>query len=191
VVRLAAIAALLTMAAAVAWSRTPGCDPPDATRAGVVTAGSFPSRSAGPGAPDRAGGAGPSGGAADGAADGAAGALDATVPAARWAGDDRNGGDPITARAAPPSGTLGVPVRLAEPTALALLRPGDRVDLLSVGGSGGTTTPVAEGATVLAVSGIGDPTAGGLLLALRPAEARRTIGADPRTRFAVLIRPDG
>jgi hypothetical protein len=82
-------------------------------------------------------------------------------------------------------------VRLAEPAALAMVRAGDRVDLLSVDNAGGRATPVAEAATVLAVSGTDEPTAGGLLLALRPAEARRAVGAAEQTRFAVLIRPDG
>jgi hypothetical protein len=52
-----------------------------------------------------------------------------------------------------------VPVRLAEPTALALVRPGDRVDLVRVE-EGGTTTPVAQGALVLGITGAGDPLPG-------------------------------
>ena len=102
----------------------------------------------------------------------------------------RHSGDPASARPALPAGTVGVPVRLAEPAALALVQVGDRVDLLSVGSGSAAATPVADGATVLAVSGIDDPTVGGLLLALRPAEAREVVGGSDQARFAVLIRPD-
>jgi len=87
-----------------------------------------------------------------------------------------------------PPGSVGVPVRLAEPTALTLVHPGDRVDLLRVDESGGGTTAVAAGAVVLGVTGADDPTAGGLLLALKPAEAQRAV-ATPGHGFAVLIRP--
>jgi hypothetical protein len=87
-----------------------------------------------------------------------------------------------------PSGAVGVPVRLAEPAALSLVHPGDRVDLLRVSTADGRTTPVADGALVLGVTGADDPTAGGLLLALTPVEARRAVGTPELTRFAVLIR---
>jgi hypothetical protein len=84
---------------------------------------------------------------------------------------------------------VGVPVRLAEPTALTLVHPGDRVDLLRVDEVGGRTTSVAAGALVLSVTGADDPTAGGLLLALNPAEAQKAV-VMPGHGFAVLIRPD-
>jgi hypothetical protein len=84
---------------------------------------------------------------------------------------------------------VGVPVRLAEPTALTLVRPGDMVDLLSMDETGHGATPVASAALVLAVTGADEPTAGGLLLALRPAEAEKAVAAQGRG-FAVLIRPD-
>jgi hypothetical protein len=88
-----------------------------------------------------------------------------------------------------PRGSVGVPVRLAEPTALTLVHPGDRVDLLRIDEAGGGTTSVAAGALVLSVTGADDPTAGGLLLALNPAEAQKAV-ATPGHGFAVLIRPD-
>ena len=50
----------------------------------------------------------------------------------------------------------GVPIRLAEPTALTLVRPGDKVDLLGVDESGGTHA-VAAAALVLGVTGADDP----------------------------------
>jgi hypothetical protein len=87
-----------------------------------------------------------------------------------------------------PPGSVGVPIRLAEPTALALVHAGDKVDLLSVGASGGGPTPVAAAALVLSVTAADDPTTGGLLLALKPMEARRAV-AGAGHGFAVLIRP--
>ena len=87
-----------------------------------------------------------------------------------------------------PTGSLGVPVRLSDPAALALVEPGHRVDLLRVDGSDGSTTPVAESALVLQVTARDDPTAGGLLLALSPTQAQHAVAA-PGQSFTVLIRP--
>ena len=89
-----------------------------------------------------------------------------------------------------PAGTVGVPVRLAEPTALRLVRPGDRVDLFRVGDEGAPGEPVATAALVLEIAGVDDPASGGLLLALTPAEAERTVTTAGHG-YAVLIRPDG
>jgi hypothetical protein len=97
--------------------------------------------------------------------------------------------DPARGRPAVPRGSIGVPVRLAEPTALTLVRPGDRVDLLRIG-PGSDTTAVAAAALVLGVTGADDPTAGGLLLALRPDEAKRAVAGADRAGFAIFIRPD-
>lgn len=83
---------------------------------------------------------------------------------------------------APPEGTVTVPVRLADPAVAALLRPGDRVDLIAprdawsadgdpsgaLGGEGGspedTGTVLAAAALVLGVPAQGDDdaSAGGL-----------------------------
>jgi hypothetical protein len=95
---------------------------------------------------------------------------------------------PGTAGAVPP-GSVGVPVRLADPAALAVVRPGNRVDLLRLEDDAGRrTTPVASGALVLDVTGKDDPVTGGLLLALSPREAERAVAA-PGRGFAILIRP--
>lgn len=96
---------------------------------------------------------------------------------------------PATASARPlgvPRGNVGVPVRLAEPAALSLVRPGDRVDLLRVDRD--DSRPVAAAALVLKVTGADDPTTGGLLLALTPAEAQLAVAAAAHG-FAVVIRP--
>jgi hypothetical protein len=106
-----------------------------------------------------------------------------TVPAAASSSPSA----PAEARAVPP-GSVGVPVRLADPAALALVEAGNRVDLLRLDDSAGTTTAVAEAALVLRVTGADDPTAGGLLLALAPDEADRAVATSGQS-FAVRIRP--
>jgi hypothetical protein len=88
-----------------------------------------------------------------------------------------------------PAGSVGVPVRLADPTALTVVRPGNRVDLLRIDGERDRTTAVATAALVLEVTGTDDPVAGGLLLALDPDAAKRTIATSGRG-FAIVIRPD-
>lgn len=84
-----------------------------------------------------------------------------------------------------PEGKVGVPVRLADPTALTLVRPGQRVDLLR---PGEVSTHVASAALVLEVTGADDPTTGGLLLALSPGEAVQAMAVSGEG-FAILIRP--
>lgn len=179
-IRAAAVCALLVAAVSVAWSRPGGCAPFDPTAMTANTsAGVDPASDAVPasvsGQPDSAEvGDGPPGSGRPGGAE----------PAG-----DRPGGGQGARRPAVPAGTVGVPVRLAEATALRLVHAGDRVDLIGVDPDGGSPNPVADDALVLGVTGADDPSVGGLLLALDPAEARRTVGAPERTRFAVLIHP--
>lgn len=90
-----------------------------------------------------------------------------------------------------PRGLVGVPVRLAEPAALAVVRPGRRVDLLAVPATSNRAAQpsvVAPAALVLDVlAGEGDsPSA--ILLALGPEQARRTVALPDTTRFAVILR---
>lgn len=103
-----------------------------------------------------------------------------------------------------PAGAVGLPVRLAEPAALAVLRPGDRVDLLAFPShprGADATRPdrasardadppepvtIADAALVLAVSDVGDSA---LYLAVPPAAARRATGLPEGTRFSVIDRP--
>ncbi|SBT51594.1 flagellar biosynthesis protein FlgA [Micromonospora auratinigra] len=91
-----------------------------------------------------------------------------------------------------PSGSVGVPVRLAEPAALAVLRPGARVDLLLVppGGAAGEPTLLATRALVLDVVGPAGALDGSsaLYLALRPEQAQRAVGTPEGSRFAVVVR---
>jgi hypothetical protein len=81
-----------------------------------------------------------------------------------------------------PDGLVGVPVPLAEPTALAVLRAGDHVDLLAIAGA--EPAPVAGDAAVLAV----DHAAAAVLLALTPDQASEVVSAPDTTRFAVIVR---
>ncbi|MEV7329300.1 flagellar biosynthesis protein FlgA [Micromonospora sp. NPDC093244] len=90
-----------------------------------------------------------------------------------------------------PSGSVGVPVRLAEPAALAVVRPGARVDLLAAPPSeaGAEAILLAAGALVLDVLG-GGATDGSaaLYLALRPDQAQRAVGLPEGSRFAIVVR---
>lgn len=113
------------------------------------------------------------------------------------AGDGSTGRDGSTTgsgRTSPlplPSGAVGVPVRLAEPAALAVARPGTRVDLLAStpAGAGTEATLLAPAALVLDVLGA-DATDGSsaLYLALRPDQAKRAVGLPEGTRFAIVVR---
>ncbi|NYH44837.1 hypothetical protein HNR22_004564 [Micromonospora jinlongensis] len=113
------------------------------------------------------------------------------------AGDGSTGRDGTTTgsgRTSPlplPSGAVGVPVRLAEPAALAVARPGTRVDLLAAtpGGAGTEATLLAPAALVLDVLGA-DVTDGSsaLYLALHPDQAKRAVGLPEGTRFAIVVR---
>ena len=164
--RMGAVAALLLVGAAAAWSRPPVCAPAPAATAVSSTGARAPGRDAA---------------AATTAPVGSSPAADPAAAGSGTVGD--RGAHPV------PPGRIGVPVRLAEPTALALVHPGDRVDLLRVDGTGRGAGAVAVGAPVLDVTGADDPTTGGLLLALRPAEAESAVAGQGRG-FAVLIRPD-
>ncbi len=180
--RLAAVATLLVVAAVIAWSgaidgSTPqacglsssadgaGDDPTDAhPSGGLTTANEGPTPAGDSKKADRPPSVPDSG--APPAPDGAGGA---------------DGRPPV------PEGHVGVPIRLAEPAGLSLVHPGDRVDLLRVE-EAGDTTAVAGAALVLGITGTDDPISGGLLIALSPAQAERAV-ATPGRGFAVLLRP--
>lgn len=87
-----------------------------------------------------------------------------------------------------PAGSVGVPIRLADPTALGLVRAGNRVDLLRIDDTTGRPIPVAGSALVLQVTGVNDPATGGLLVALTPQEASQAV-VSSRQGFAIVIRP--
>lgn len=76
---------------------------------------------------------------------------------------------------------VAVPVRVAEPATAALVRAGDRVDVLSAAPEGGAAARlVASGLAVLAVPPLGDGNGEGALLVLaadRPTAARLAAAA--------------
>jgi Flp pilus assembly protein CpaB len=115
-------------------------------------------------------------------------------------------GEPLTdARVVGPGLTAGlgtgesavVPVRLADPDAAALVRAGDRVDVLGTPvapdgdqATAGDTVAVASGVRVLAVLGSRDPADGVVLVvATTPETARSLAGAAVRHRLTVNVRP--
>ncbi|MGW1057060.1 flagellar biosynthesis protein FlgA [Micromonospora rubida] len=90
-----------------------------------------------------------------------------------------------------PDGAVGVPVRLAEPAALAVVRPGARVDLLAVPADGRAAEAdlLASRALVLDVVGAGAADgSSALYLALRPEQAQRAVGLPEGSRFAIVVR---
>ncbi|WP_433347086.1 flagellar biosynthesis protein FlgA [Micromonospora sp. CA-111912] len=89
-----------------------------------------------------------------------------------------------------PDGAVGVPVRLAEPAALAVVRPGARVDLLAVpAGRAAEADLLASRALVLDVVGAGATDgSSALYLALRPEQAQRAVGLPEGSRFAIVVR---
>ncbi|MFI6825070.1 flagellar biosynthesis protein FlgA [Micromonospora sp. NPDC050187] len=154
------VATLLGLAATVLYA-PPGCGPaPGAAPAGTASAPAGP-------APASSAPTGPPPAAADGGA-----------------GDRAGGALPL------PGGTVGVPVRLAEPAALAVVRPGSRVDLLALPAAGpATTVLLASRALVLDVVGAGDlDGSSALYLALAPPQAERVVGQPEGSRFAVIVR---
>jgi pilus assembly protein CpaB len=90
-------------------------------------------------------------------------------------------GEPVTdARLVAPGildgypGTVAVPVRLADPAAVALLHAGDRVDLIAAAADGGGATVVVADAPVLAVPPVAEHAEGltsGALLVVAVSEA--------------------
>ncbi|HET8682104.1 MAG TPA: flagellar biosynthesis protein FlgA [Micromonosporaceae bacterium] len=87
-------------------------------------------------------------------------------------------------RLAVPAGLVGLPVALAEPAAAAVVRPGDRVDLVARPGSGQL---IAHGALVL--EAIGADPAPALYLAMDEPQARAVLRAGSEVRFDVIVRP--
>jgi Flp pilus assembly protein CpaB len=88
-------------------------------------------------------------------------------------------------------GAAAVPVRLADPGVAALLRPGDRIDVIVVAGSGQTSVVVA-GVPVLTVPQAPDtgPAEGALVvLAVPEYLAPRLVAAALNARLAITLRP--
>lgn len=91
--------------------------------------------------------------------------------------------------ASPDTGEAAVPVRLADGGVAALLTPGRRVDVVTVGPSTDDPVVLATGASVLAVLPEDDPSSGRLLLvAMAPAVAARVAAASLADQVAVTLR---
>jgi Flp pilus assembly protein CpaB len=94
---------------------------------------------------------------------------------------------------------VAAPVRVADPGAVALLRPGDRVDVLAaavdpaLASAAGAASVVAADAEVLAVPApleTGDAVEGALVvLATRHDTAAELAAAQVRARLSVVLRP--
>lgn len=98
---------------------------------------------------------------------------------------------PALLRAAGGAGAVAAPVRIADPGAVALVRPGDRVDVVAAGGGAAETGHlVAADLPVVAVPGPGDGAAEGALvvLAASPAVAARLVGAAGAARLSLTVR---
>ncbi|HWH00209.1 MAG TPA: hypothetical protein VNV66_13000 [Pilimelia sp.] len=96
-------------------------------------------------------------------------------------------GDGPQVRLRPPTGTVGVAVAPADPAVVALLRPGDRVDLLATLGRGRVVT-VAADATVLAVGPASELPGAAVLVALSRSQARDTAALPAGARLTVVLR---
>jgi Flp pilus assembly protein CpaB len=106
-------------------------------------------------------------------------------------------GEPITdvrlVGASPPSsaapGEAAVPVRLADVGVAALLMPGSRVDVVTIGGRTDQPVVLASGASVLAVLAADDAGKGRLVMVGMPREiATRVAAASLTEQVAVTLR---
>lgn len=105
------------------------------------------------------------------------------------------GADLLPARS---SGLVAVPIRIADRASVALLDPGDRIDVLAAPTSPGASSPraavaqvVASAAVVLAVPAATDPHGDGALVVLseRPEVAARLAAAALSSRLSFTLLP--
>ena len=91
-----------------------------------------------------------------------------------------------------PDGQVAAPVRLADLAVTALVRPGDRVDVLATAADTGATERVAAGALVLAApghAGDDDAAAGLPLLAVGDDTATRLASASAGATLTISLPP--
>ncbi|NEK85443.1 Flp pilus assembly protein CpaB [Blastococcus saxobsidens] len=91
-----------------------------------------------------------------------------------------------------PEGQVAAPVRLADLAVTALVRAGDRVDVLATAGGTGVAERVAAGALVLAAPGGSDDEAAGaglLLLAVDDGTAARLAAASAGATLTISLPP--
>ncbi|MFY1689739.1 hypothetical protein [Plantactinospora sp. WMMB782] len=201
VIRWLLVGTLSALAFGLLLLRGPGssCPAPQsgaaADRAAVTPDGAADDR---PGATgDAAGPAGPGGppGGTTSASPPGAGQSAGGGPAGRPGAAPGGSGLPAGSAVPVPAGTVGVPIRLAEPAALTVARPGARVDLLAAPGgesAGRLPKPTVLATRVLVLDVLGpgqtDGAASAIYLALRPEQAHRAVGMPESTRFAIIVR---
>jgi Flp pilus assembly protein CpaB len=89
-----------------------------------------------------------------------------------------------------PRGQVAAPVRLADLAVAALVRTGDRVDVLATAAGAGEAETLAAGVRVLAAGGSGDdPAAGLLLVAVDTGTAARLAAASTTATLTVSLPP--
>ena len=88
-----------------------------------------------------------------------------------------------------PEGHVAAPVRLADLAVAALVRTGDRVDVLATPADAAATEVVAASALVLAASGDDDSDAGLLLIAVDEVTAARLAAAATTATLTVNLPP--
>lgn len=89
-----------------------------------------------------------------------------------------------------PDGQVAAPVRLADLAVAALVRTGDRVDVLATASGAEEAETLAAGVRVLAAAGSGDDAAAGLLLvAVDPGTAARLAAAATSATLTVTLPP--
>ena len=88
-----------------------------------------------------------------------------------------------------PAGQVAAPVRLADLSVAALVRTGDRVDVLATAPDAPAADVVAPGALVLATSGGAEPGAGLLLLGVDGDTAARLAAAATSATLTVTLPP--
>ncbi|MEU2762271.1 hypothetical protein AB0935_12295 [Streptomyces sp. NPDC007027] len=83
---------------------------------------------------------------------------------------------------------VSAPVRIADPETVRLLRPGDRVDVIAVGGAGGgEARVVARGARVAEVPRTSTGTGALVVLSVERPTATALLGAGTSGRLAVAV----
>lgn len=120
--------------------------------------------------------------------------LCAALSALAWPGrhSPKAAGQPgvhARARPAPSAHRVLVPVRIADPASVRLLRPGDRVDVLAADDTGGPARVVAHRARVRKIPDVGERGRDGALVVLRVPHtaAARLAGAATHTSLSVTL----
>ena len=88
-----------------------------------------------------------------------------------------------------PEGQVAAPVRLADVAVAALVRTGDRVDVLATPADAAATEVVAAGALVLAASGADEESGAGLLLIAVDEETAARLAAAATTATLTMNLP--